>query len=170
MKLIRTILPLIWLLTSCSHTAAQGTLAFQVRLDGEHAVPPNVTSLGGEGTFTLSPASLFHGDVAVVNPLRGGDLTIYSSTSVDTLGTAVFSLEPFIDDPPDPSGLSFLANRTLTASERSDLLAGNWWAVYTTPSFPGEMIRGQIQVVPEPSTGALIGAGVFLVWWHGRRK
>ncbi|HXG47443.1 MAG TPA: CHRD domain-containing protein [Methylomirabilota bacterium] len=164
-----TIISLL-LLGAVSMAAAQGILEFSVTLDGNHAVPPNATSLGGEGTFSLSPAFLFQGDVFIVNPLRGGNLTIYSSTAVDALGTAVFTLEPLPIIPPDPTGEAFRANRTLTATERGDLLAGNWWAVYTTPSLPGEMIRGQIVLVPEPSTWALLAAGGVVVGWYGRRK
>lgn len=161
-----TIISLL-VLGAVSMAAAQGTLEFSVTLDGNHAVPPNATRFGGEGAFSLSPTSVFQGNVFIGNELRGGDLTIYSSPSVDALGTAVFALEPYIVFPPDPTGIDFRANRSLTATERADLLAGNWWAVYT---FSGEMARGQITLVPEPSIWALLAAGGVVVWWYQRRK
>jgi len=48
------------------------------------------------------------------------------------------------------------ANTTLTA-QLPNILAGRSYLNFHTTQFPGGEIRGQITVVPEPSTLALLG-------------
>lgn len=64
----------------------------------------------------------------------------------------------------------FFANRTLSANERTDLLGGNWWAVYSVAGSPESQLRGQIQVVPEPSAWALMLLGGGLLASLKRKK
>jgi hypothetical protein len=174
MKLFRTIL--FSLLMGCAHSPAQGTLEFTVTLDGNHAVPPNASPWQGTGTFTFSPALLFQGDVFVQADSGQGEVSIYSSPASDALGTVVFTLSPGPFEAPGPSGEPggrvFFANRTVSANERTDLLGGNWWAVYSVAGSPESQLRGQIQVVPEPSAWALmvLGGGLLASLKRKKRK
>jgi hypothetical protein len=170
---MKTTIASLLALAAASVAVAQGTLEFTVSMDGTRALPPNATFWKGYGTFTLGSASVFQGDLFIEAANGQGSVTIYSSPSPDALGTAVFTLGagPIHNPIPplDPGGQDFSADRTLTPAERSDLLAGNWWALYSVPGSPESQLRGQI-VVPEPSTGALLATGAVAVWSYGRRK
>ncbi|MBM3884092.1 MAG: PEP-CTERM sorting domain-containing protein [Verrucomicrobia bacterium] len=172
MNLFRTIL--MSLLMGCTHSSAQGTLEFTVTLDGNHSLPANASVWKGTGTFTFSSALLFQGDVFVQADSGQGGVSIYSSPASDALGAVVFTLSPGPFEAPGPSGEPggrvFFANRTLSANERTDLLGGNWWAVYSVAGSPESQLRGQIQVVPEPSAWALMVLGGGLLASLKRRK
>src|SRR6266545_6169753 len=152
MKPSKTLLAVLLLLIGCARTAAQDTLEFTVSLDGTEALPPNASFLTGEGSFTLNPGSLFQGGLFVERDSGQGNVTFYTSSSATALGTPVFSMTPGEWVPPiepiDHGGRDFFAGRTLSETERADLLAGHWWAVYITPSFPDGEIRGQVVAAP----------------------
>ncbi|HVR36835.1 MAG TPA: CHRD domain-containing protein [Methylomirabilota bacterium] len=70
---------------------------------------------------------------------------------------------PFVDD---PNGSGF------TVSEQLDqVLANMWYINIHSDDFGGGEIRGTIELVPEPSTFALLGLGAAgLVCWRFRRR
>src|SRR6266545_1463268 len=156
MKPSKTLLAVLLLLIGCARTAAQDTLEFTVSLDGTEALPPNASFLTGEGSFTLNPGSLFQGGLFVERDSGQGNVTFYTSRSATALGTPVFSMTPGEWVPPiepiDHGGRDFFAGRTLSETECADLLAGHWWAVYITPSFPDGEIRGQVVAAPVITT------------------
>ena len=62
-------------------------------------------------------------------------------------------------------------NGTTLTAQLSNLLAGNSYINFHTTRFPGGEIRGQIALIPEPSTLSLLGIGVAgLVSRHYRRR
>ena len=143
---------------------AQGTLEFHTFLHGANALPPNTAGYDGSGMFTLDANDFFTGQVYVQIGFAGM-VRIYNSSQPDSLGTPVFDfvaggvVAP--DGFGDPGGRQYTVSRTLDAAERSDLLAGNWWAVYVQNDFPDGASRGL--VVPEPSTWTMLFAG-NVIW------
>jgi CHRD domain/PEP-CTERM motif len=63
-------------------------------------------------------------------------------------------------------------NNTTLDAQLTNLLAGNTYINFHTTQFPGGEIRGQIEVVPEPGTFALMGLGLTglgIAWRRLRR-
>jgi hypothetical protein len=60
-------------------------------------------------------------------------------------------------------GPPVIGNAVISDLQEADLLAGLWYLNLHTTAFAGGEIRGQVLVVPEPSTLALIGAGFLLL-------
>jgi hypothetical protein len=61
-------------------------------------------------------------------------------------------------------------NNTTLAAQIPNLLAGLAYLNFHTVQFPGGEIRGQILVIPEPSTLALCGIGAVMITGLLRRK
>ena len=149
---------------------AQGTFQFAVTMNGQQQVPPNSTSLDGFGQFTLN-GSTFSGGVLVrpsESPVTG--VRIHGpaapgaeANSFYTLATGLWIAPDHITG--DPGGQGYDANLIITEAQRAELMAGLWYINVTTEAFPEGEIRGQIILVPEPSTLAIVGgAGLFLLF------
>lgn len=159
----------------CAASAhGQGTLQFTAGLNGANIVPSPGGSGSGQGTFTLD-GSLFAGGVtfALGNPPTG--TSIHGPALPGNNANALFDMRgpTFVAPDPvsgDPGGLFYDVNRTLTASEISDLSAGLWYVNVRSDSFPNGDIRGQIVLVPEPSTWALMGIGIMSICFRQRMK
>ena len=148
-------------------SAAQGTLSYEVTADSAHAIPPHSSTRVATGTFTLDSSLLFNGKVFMEDYLDVTSVTFFRSTSPSQVGTMLYDLTPGgIANPGpngEPGGRLFDFNQTLSSTEAADIEAGLWWVSVITPTFPNGEIRGQITVVPEPSTWALIGFGAVAV-------
>ena len=135
----------------------QGTLEFRVDLDGAHAVPPNSSPRTALGLFHLEPGGIFTGSV-YIGYIEGIDsVALFRSSSVTELGTPLFTLPLTGIAPPD--GVIYGGGRVLSESESSDLQSGLWWVNIVGPGFPNGEMRGQVQIVPEPSALALVVVG-----------
>lgn len=141
------------------------TLQFDIFLDGAQETPPVATPASGTGT-------LFLDDVT-------GDYTI-SGTFQDLIGT---SNNAHIHGPAavgqGPAGvvhgLTFdfgvtsgnysngAGLTTFTAPQMADLINGLYYVNIHSTFQPGGEIRGQILLVPEPGTAALVGLGIGLL-------
>jgi hypothetical protein len=165
------VLPLIGaLLLGASASAA--ILTFQANLDGLQEVPPNAGPGFGQAVLTLDTVS--------------GLVTITSGTYQDLLGgaTAVtlndaapgfngpISFILTLDTPGAATG-TFSGGGIVTnpVTVVADMIATNTYINIRSQVFPGGEIRGQLYVVPEPSSLLLACAGIFgLFLMRQRRK
>ena len=106
------------------------------------------------GSFTGLGSSFlvahFHGPAL---PNQNGAITV--ATAVTTSGGGL-------------AGTS-VGTATLTPTQVADLVAGLWYWNIHSSTFTGGEIRGNIGVVPEPGTAALLGLGVIGLALRGRR-
>jgi len=147
----------------------QGTTEFTVALNGAYQVPPNASAYTGSGSLSLQGG--------VLNYSIGIQAPFFFPTGASVHGPAlpgqnaapVFGLGPgtiFDPGPGTPGSLAYLGSQNLTQPQINDLLAGLWYVNLSSDAFPNGEIRGQITVVPEPSTLALVtlgGAALLLV-------
>lgn len=168
---------LVLLLTVCIglvRASAQGTVEFFADLTGVQEVPPNNSANHASGTFHLRNDGFFEWGVALDAPWfedTGG--FVHGPAPRGVVAPPLFDLgNRFIvgPSPGNPGGVVYGGNRTLTSSEVSDLLAGLWYVSITSDTYPNGEVRGQITVVPEPSTAGLLLAGTLLFWFCGRKK
>ena len=156
--------------------ACAGAQGFITYLSGINEVPPNASPNWGDGTFTLTGNELQYGLFHLYTHGLGAD--IHGPAPAGSLAPVLFNLSPTGYIGPyvetngnlDPGGWTFSGNVTLTPSQIADLNAGLLYINLRTPDFPDGELRGQITLVPEPSTWALLVSGGFLFWLCGRKK
>ena len=165
---------LILLLGGLSAAWAQGTIQFRATLNGASEDPPNSSPGGGAGILTLSGTTLNY-QFSGPNLFFGGllasqatDATINGPASAGSTAPVLFDLGAPVITPIQPPPFSAYAWQgtfnNLTSAQITDLTAGLWYVNVFTSSgaFPNGEIRGQILVVPEPSTfGLLAIAGLI---------
>ena len=73
---------------------------------------------------------------------------------------------------PSPWSSPQVGSATLSASQETNLLSGNWYVNVHTTQFPGGEIRGQVIINPVPIPAAvwLFGSGLFGLVGVARRK
>jgi hypothetical protein len=147
---------------------AQGTFKFTVEANGQGAVPPNDSDNSAGGKFSLA-GSMFNGDISFTTTSTAGGMLLAIR---DTSGSVVFATDRIQWEnvgAPFGFGYAFWDERSLTGSQVADLMAGNWYLVMSNNEFPGGELRGQIQLVPEPSTLALFGVGLAATIFLARK-
>lgn len=157
----------------------QETFSFRASLDGLHAVPPNNSKRTSSfGEFQLDPSQLFSGGINLIDYVDVTKVSIFRSTSVTELGTRLYDFTPGIITLPGPGDLPgtvdpgfrrFDISQVLTTIETSDLKTGLWWVNVETTGFPNGEIRGQMTLIPEPGTFALVSFGAACILIHRKR-
>ena len=73
---------------------------------------------------------------------------------------------------PSPWSSPQVGSATLTDTQETNLLSGNWYVNVHTLDFPGGEIRGQVIVnpVPIPAAAWLFGSGLIALFGIARRK
>ena len=190
----RSILVLAVLAGGAIQSQAMAVTTFQAILNGAQENPPVITAASGFGTAELNDAQT---RLLITIQLFGLDLDGLQTTDpnddvvamhihrapIGANGPVIFG---FISPDNDLNGdLTINAaagtvasawdlnegNNTTLAAELPNLFANGLYFNVHTPSAPSGEIRGQITLVPEPVTPALVGlslAGIFGAGWRRR--
>jgi hypothetical protein len=165
MKKLKRFLAAFALVACLGIAHAQGTFHFTVNLSGLNEVPPNGSPYDGHGFFDWDGTTLNYG-VQVFSPsprptgafIHGPAGPGMNAPMIFDLGTPIFDV-PF--PPTDRGGWAYLGGiQNLTSSQISDLFAGRWYVNITSTDYPGGEWRGQIALVPEPSSLVLLFMGL----------
>lgn len=148
------------LLGACflAFTTHAATLTFEANLDGLQEVPPNASPAFGLGDLTLDTVSGFVTiTTGTYQDLLGG------ATAVTLNDAAIGSNGPIIlvltlDTPGAATG-TFSGSGTITAGQVTDMINTNTYINIRSQVFPNGEIRGQIFIIPEPTSAALVGLG-----------
>jgi hypothetical protein len=145
----------------CALTLAQSAAAqttFDAFLTGTSEVPPNASPGTGFGTVLLNAAQN-----QITCDENWSGLTAPATAShihgPAAPGTNAPVLFPFSGVPAATSGSIPTQSFAITPAQVSDLFAGLYYMNVHTSNFPGGEIRGQLIIVPEPSTALLLGLG-----------
>lgn len=160
---MKSLLALLLTCVAAAQAFAQGVIYdFTVNLDGLQVVPASSSTYSGNGTLRLDGNSLnyfivfqFPAPNFITSHFRG-------PAQPGANGPLVYDLEtPSVVGPypGDPGSLIYSGTLPVTSPQASDLRSGLWYMEVYTAQFPAGDVRGQITLVPEPSTLSLIGLG-----------
>jgi hypothetical protein len=157
-----------------SSTSAQAQTSFVSFLNGAQEAPtPVVTPATGNGTVLLNAMRneitirlRFEGLLAgvTVAHIHNGAVGVGGPVILDILSLIDFSARD------RTSGEIFSRVLSVTPTQANVLLAGNGYFNIHTELNKGGEIRGQINVVPEPSTYVLMATGLGGLMLVGRRR
>lgn len=141
------------LLTWTANPSQAAIYSLQAILDGLQETSPNATPATGVGLFMYDDVtnSLSY-DISYAGLLAPEVAAHIHTAPPGVAGPVTFPLPP--GNPKIGAILGF------TAAQEVSLLAGDMYVNIHTQQFPGGEIRGQISVIPEPSTFALGGIAV----------
>ena len=157
-----------------SSTSVQAQTSFVSFLNGAQEFPtPVVTPAFGNGTVLLNADRTqirinltFQGLLAPVSVAH------IHNGAFGASGPVILNIFPFIEfsSRDFTSGAIFDAVLNVTPAQANVLLAGNGYFNIHTTRNPGGEIRGQINVVPEPSTYLLMATGLGGLMLVARRR
>jgi hypothetical protein len=149
---------------------ASAQITLQAFLYGSNEVPANASTATGFGTVILNAAQTQITVDESWTGLVGGNATVshIHTGPAGVIGPVTF---PFSGVPSATSGSIPEQTFSITAAQVATLLSGGMYMNVHDGTFGGGEIRGQLTVVPEPSTLALLGlSGIGgLLFWMRRR-
>jgi hypothetical protein len=145
-----------------SRASAATPVQLDANLDPFQEVPPHNTPAFGSADFTLDndPASGTYGLLSVTSgtglysDLLGGAIAVtINDAAAGSNGPSLFTLT--LDTPGATTG-TFSGSGTLTVAQIADALNGNTYVNIRDSVFPSGELRGQISLLPEPASLALL--------------
>ena len=163
----KTLLSLVVGIAFAAGTASAQT-TFQAFLSGLGEVPPNASPATGFGTVVLNAVQT----QITVNENWSGLSAPASASHIHNAppgvnGAVIFT---FAGVPAATAGAIPQQVFAITAAQVAQLFAGNMYLNIHTSVFPGGEIRGQLALVPEPGSLALLGAGSLALTLLARSK
>jgi hypothetical protein len=157
---------------SVGTASAQWT--FQATLLGTGENPPNASTATGFGSVVLNAAQTQITVNESWTGLIGGPATashIHGPGGIGPTGpTNASVIFPFAGVPAVTSGSITQQVFSITAQQVGWLFSGFLYMNVHNATFGGGEIRGQLLLVPEPSTAALVGLGVGAIAMRAIRK
>src|SRR6266481_5687618 len=149
---------------------ASAQTTYQAILTGSQEVPANASPATGFGTVVLNAAGTqITVDENWMNLTSAATAShIHGPAGVGTNASVLF---PFSGVPAATSGTIPEQTFSITPTQMGYLQNGLLYMNVHDSIFPGGEIRGQLLLVPEPSTVALLGlsAGGIMLFWTRRR-
>lgn len=165
---MKSILPLLVGTALCAGVAHAVTFEYTATLSGAAENPPNAGTGTGVGLFTLD-GTTFTYDVSYSGLTAAPSAAhIHGPAGVEANAGVVFGI--LADGTLTASSGRYFGTAELTPTQVTQLNDGLWYVNIHNANFPGGAVRGQVTVVPEPSTMvlAVLGAGGLL--WLRRRS
>lgn len=153
---------------------ASAQTLFTLSLSGANETPPVVSPGIGTGTATLNATNdLFTFSFNYSDMVAPVTVAHFHNAPAGTPGPVVYDLIASGDG--TAGATSGTMSGTWTPAEGltanlSSLLADGIYVNLHSSTFPGGELRGQWQVVPEPTSFLLVGGVAVGGWWVRRRK
>ena len=163
----KTLFPLCLLIAAVAAAHAQSS--FTVSLDGAQA---GIASSGtGTGTLTLNLDNTVSYDISFSGLTGTTTMAHIHGPAAPGVSAGVVQGLTFVGGIGTTSGQLMGTTGALTAPQVTDMLNGLHYVNIHTSFAGGGEIRGQIYLVPEPTSLALVGFGAAagLVMWRSRR-
>jgi hypothetical protein len=145
------------------------TFTFEAFLSGLGENPPNASPATGFGTVIydagLTNITVDENWSGLTAPATASH--IHGPAGVGTNAPVLF---PLSGVPAATAGAIPEQTFSITAAQVADLFAGNLYMNVHTSTFPGGEIRGQLILVPEPSTALLVAFGLVGLGLKIRRR
>lgn len=150
---------------------ANGQGVFSANLGGASEVPPNSSSSIGSGSFVLTGNSLSFSINALLVGTTPVDAGVFGPATPTQTGPMIFDLgTPIVSVVGGNAFVSYSGVEALTPAQIGNLTADLDYVNVITTEYPGGEIRGQVTLLPEPSSALLLGVGAGIVWLARRKK
>ena len=157
---MKTLVAIFGLAVAFSVGTASAQWTFQATLTGLGENPVNASPATGFGTVILNASQTQITVDESWSGLIGGAATASHIHGPGGVGTNAAVLFPFSGVPAATSGSIPEQTFAITPTQVSYLFSGFLYMNVHDSTFPGGEIRGQLLLVPEPSTMGLLGLGV----------
>jgi hypothetical protein len=166
---MKKLVAILALATVCFVRIASAQSTFEAFLSGLGENPPNASPASGFGTVVLNAAQT---QITVDESWSGllANATASHIHGPGGAGTNAGVLFAFSGVPAATSGAIPQQTFAITPTQVAYLFSGYLYMNVHDSVFPGGEIRGQLLLVPEPGSLALLGLGLGVVAWRLRRK